>query len=106
MRYGIAVIVAVILVSAAELFIWSTKRVVDQIVSRAGEGARRDETPDPDARTFGKGDFGVAMPAAFVLRISIANLIATWRWILIPAIVLGCLGVAWLLGAGRPVAPS
>ena len=103
MRYGIAIMVGVALMVIAQQFVWHADRFRHRAL-RQGFHAGREQSetaPEPDAQGSGDESLGIDIPAREMFLMDIADLIRVWRFVLFPAILIGSLGVAWLLGLHR-----
>jgi hypothetical protein len=90
MRYVVAMVVAFALVGLGLVFVGYSHFIVRQ---KAQEEARlRGENSDVDANQL--HDFGTELSPAQLLCVTIANLMATFWFVLIPATIAICLAIA------------
>jgi ABC-type hemin transport system ATPase subunit len=95
MRYGIALLIAAVIIVALGLFAWQTRRQVEeqirQYVLQQGDNA------DPANAT----DFAVKLPAGRQFRTDLARLLTSTWYAWVPIVIALCLACAWLVGRIR-----
>jgi hypothetical protein len=99
MRYGIALLAAVLIIGGIGLFIRQTRQQVDELIRQApdnelkAEGAEEglSETPVKSATS---GDLNMRVPAALQARLDLARLLATTWFLWVPCVAVLCLGYA------------
>jgi hypothetical protein len=103
-RYGIALAVAVLLIGAGALYVRQVTRSVEHKVRQALREAKAagQLPPEIDPEQVPLVDFGVDLPASEILRVKLAHLLVIWRFVLVPMVLLGSLGIARMLRQGRP----
>ena len=100
MHYGLGVIVALILIGAGIHYV----RHVEESMQRRARLAIPDAQaegripPDMDAEQVPLRDFGLEVSSSDMHRIRLAQFLSTWRFVLIPLVILSSLGLASLLG--------
>jgi hypothetical protein len=95
-RYGIALVVAVLLIGAGALYARQATRSVEQIARQALREAKAagQLPPEFDPERTDLADFGIDLPASEMRRLKLAHFLIVWRFVLIPMILLGSLGIA------------
>jgi hypothetical protein len=104
MRYGIAVVVAVLLIGAGAWYVRQTYQSIEQIARQALRDAKAagELPPGFDPEQANIADFGIELPASEMRRVKLANFLIAWRFVLIPMVVLGSLGIARITRKKRP----
>ena len=100
MRYAIAVIVALILIGVCVHYVRHVEESMQRRVRLAIPVAQAEGRipPDIDAEQVPLRDFGLEVSASDMQRIRLAQFLSTWRYVLIPLVLLSSLGLASLLG--------
>ena len=103
MRYGIAAVVAALIIGAGALYARQVGRSVEGYVRQALREAKAagQLPPDIDPEHAEFRDFGVNLPASLTREVDVAHFMIVWRAALIPAVLLGSLGAARFLGRKR-----
>jgi hypothetical protein len=104
MRYGIALIIAVILIAAGAFYVRHVERSVEQRVRQSLREAKAQGglPPDIDPEQADLTSFGVDLPATELSRVQLAHFLVAWRLVLIPTVLLMSLGIARIVGSKRP----
>jgi hypothetical protein len=105
LRYGIALVVAALVVLAGFVFVRSTyaeirskfKQGVTARAAREGRPLTPAQEAELDAE-FDRGNFGMTLPSGMMIRLDLSMWLAEFWYILIPLVVLACLAAAFLLG--------
>lgn len=84
MRYGIALMLGILIVGIGALFVLDTNHWFDQNLRQ-------------ELREGNLEGVDLELSTGDQLRMSIANVMMVWSFVLIPTILVGSLGVAWLL---------
>jgi hypothetical protein len=99
LRYGLSLAVAVSIIGAGMMFVRQTRRSIEkrarQTLREAKASGKLPAGIDPERANL--SDFGFPLSHTEIRRLKIAHLLVDWRLILIPFILLGSLGVAYLL---------
>lgn len=114
MRYGIALGVAALVVLLGGLFPVQTKRSIladfrRQIREEKAAGTLPPEMQHLDPETATMEGFAFELPAQVVARITIADIIQGYWFVLVPFVVFGCCGAAALsykIWAPNPSSPA
>lgn len=98
-RYGICLAIATLLIVAGAVYVRQVQRSVEQQVRQRLRDAKAagDLPPGIDPEAPGLRDVGVPLPASEIRRLGFAHLLITWRYVLIPLVLLGSLGIARVL---------
>jgi hypothetical protein len=102
MRYGVALVVAIGVIAANAFFVRQTWQSHREKVRQALRDAKANGTlpAGVDPETADTTNVGLRMSSDDLLRISLADLLVKFQAVLVPLVVLGSLGIAWLLGGG------
>ena len=99
MRYAIALVVAILLIGVGVSFVRHTEHSVERLFRQALRDAEAagqlPATIDPEQAQL--TDFGIDLPASYAGRVRIAHVLVAQRFVLIPAVLSLCLGIARLL---------
>ncbi len=98
-RYGIALVVATLIIALGAAFVNQTQQAVEQPFRKALRDAKAAGTlpAEIDPETAQLRDFGVEVSPELMHRLQIAHLLIQWRYALIAIVVVGCLGIARVL---------
>lgn len=95
MRYLVALVVAFAVIGLGVGFVWSTRQALHQKLRAELQAmAARGEISQAEADAGEITDMGMELPEADKFRIGIADLLVGFSFVLIPLLVVLCLGVA------------
>lgn len=97
MRYVLASAVALLIFFAGALFVWQTQRHMQLKLERAVQEAKDSgqlpaETSEPGAIDY--TGLGMEVSSSEMSRIALADLLARFWFILLPLLIVICLGIA------------
>ena len=106
LRYGIALIVAALIILGGILFVRQTHSEIESIFEpqrlrlkqQKADGTLPEEWKDVDLDAIEYTDFGMAVPPAFQLRLELTMWLVGFWWLFAPLVVVAWLGAAFLLG--------
>lgn len=104
MRYIVAIVVAGLIIGSAALFVRQMEQSLKQLVRQAikdGQTAGHVRL-EIDPENFEIENLEVQLPARFQMQLTFAYALKTWRFVLMPAVLLTSLGIALVLGRWRP----
>jgi hypothetical protein len=98
LRYGLALALAVSIIGVGMVFVRQTERSIEkrarQTLREAKASGKLPAGIDPERANL--PDIGFPLSPTEIRRLKIAHLLVDWRLILIPLVLLGSLGVAYL----------
>jgi ABC-type hemin transport system ATPase subunit len=92
MRYGVAILVAVLIVAAIGLFAWQARRQLEQQIGQAAQ------QQGDHLESVHFHDFYVKLPGGQQARVDLARLLASTWYVWMPVVVMLCLGGAVIVG--------
>jgi hypothetical protein len=102
MRYGVALVVAALIIGAVWFFIWQTKRDLVAVIRQ--QQAAANVPPEPanaDPEAIASGQFNLRVPANFQVRLDLSRLLSGYWYAWTPVVLALCLGVAAIVGRLR-----
>ena len=95
MRYAVALLVACALIGLGALFTWHTQSQLQHRIHKSLEEAKQSgELADVDMNAAQPGGFDVELSKSDFRRVQIANLLASFWFLLVPLTIGVCLAVA------------
>ncbi len=106
MRYGIAIVLAATIIGAGAFYVRRVERSVEQKARNALKQAKAAGQLPPEIDPDRVNDLGIQLTASEMRRVQIAHGLVALRFVLIPLILLGSLGIATLLSRNPPSHPA
>jgi hypothetical protein len=106
LRYGIALIVAAVIILAGFLFVRQTHGEIERkfeqqrqrLKQQKADGTLPDEWKNVDLDNMKYTDFGWPVTRGFQIRWDLAMWLVGFWWFLIPLVVAACLTMAYIFG--------